>query len=519
MKGKILVAALATAALAAPVAQAGHRDDFVKEPTAVGSGGAAGTVDKLATKAAIDTLERGGNAVDATVAAAGVLGVTEPFSAGIGGGGFMVIRTPQGRVTTIDGREKAPAAMRPDSFLENGAPLLFADARWSGLSAGVPGTVAQWELALDRYGTKSLRKVLQPGDRRRPPRLHRRPDLLRPDHAERRLLRRRPVDGRDLPRPGRHAARRRQHAAQPGPGAHLRVHRAQRGRRLLPRPARARDRRRGIRSAARRRRQPRLAARADDRARPARVRRRLARAHADRLQGPRRLGHGPAVERRLDRRRGAEHPRGPAAVGARPHALAALLPRGLALRVRRPRRLPRRPGLLRRAAALPALGPLRGRAAGADHRDGGHQPGRGGRLPHARSRLDGERGPVDDAPDGRRRPRLRRLLHVHGRVDRRQRHRRARLGPPAQQRADGLRLQLAHGGQPRRRRQAAAQLDGAHDHHPPRAAGAGGRLARRLDDHHHRAAGAPRAARARQVAAGGDRRAARVAAQHGHDDP
>jgi gamma-glutamyltranspeptidase/glutathione hydrolase len=89
--------------------------------------------------------------------------VTEPFSAGIGGGGFMVIRTPQGKVTTIDGREKAPAAMRPDSFFENGAALAFDPARWSGLSAGVPGTVAQWDEALDRYGRLSLRKVLQPG--------------------------------------------------------------------------------------------------------------------------------------------------------------------------------------------------------------------------------------------------------------------------------------------------------------------------------------------------------------------
>src|SRR5918999_2192763 len=142
MKRRMLAAALAMAALAAPVAQAGHRDEFVKEPTAVGSGGAAGTVDVLATKAAIDILKRGGNAVDAAVAAAGVLGVTEPYSAGIGGGGFMVIRTPRGHVTTIDGREKAPATMRPDSFMENGAPLTFANARWSGLSAGVPGTVA-----------------------------------------------------------------------------------------------------------------------------------------------------------------------------------------------------------------------------------------------------------------------------------------------------------------------------------------------------------------------------------------
>jgi gamma-glutamyltranspeptidase/glutathione hydrolase len=162
MMRRVIVLALATAALAAPVAQANHKDQFVKEPTAIGSGGAAGTVDALATKAAIDTLKRGGNAVDATVAAAAVLGVTEPFSAGIGGGGFMVIRTPQGRVTTIDGREKAPDAMHPQSFWENEAALPFADARWSGLSAGVPGTLAQWDEALDRYGSKKLGKLLQP---------------------------------------------------------------------------------------------------------------------------------------------------------------------------------------------------------------------------------------------------------------------------------------------------------------------------------------------------------------------
>jgi gamma-glutamyltranspeptidase/glutathione hydrolase len=162
MMHRVIAVAVAAAALAAPAAQAGHKDEFVKEPTAVGSGGAAGTVDVLATKAAIDTLKRGGNAVDATVAAAAVLGVTEPFSAGIGGGGFMVIRTPRGNVTTIDGREKAPDAMHPQSFFENGAALGFNPARYSGLSAGVPGTVAQWDEALDRYGSKRLGRLLQP---------------------------------------------------------------------------------------------------------------------------------------------------------------------------------------------------------------------------------------------------------------------------------------------------------------------------------------------------------------------
>src|SRR4051794_6455824 len=132
-------------------------------PTSIGTGGAAASVETLATQAAIDTLKAGGNAVDAAVAAAGVLGVTEPFSCGIGGGGFMVIRTKKGKVVTIDGRETAPEAMTPTSFWENGAPLPFNDARWSGLSVGVPGTLATWDKALHKYGTMKLKEVLQPG--------------------------------------------------------------------------------------------------------------------------------------------------------------------------------------------------------------------------------------------------------------------------------------------------------------------------------------------------------------------
>jgi gamma-glutamyltranspeptidase / glutathione hydrolase len=135
----------------------------MKEPTAEGSGGAAATVDQLATGAAIDALRDGGNAVDAAVAAAGVLGVTEPFSCGIGGGGFMVIRTRDGRVTTIDSREEAPAGMNPESFFEGGGALSFNDARFSGLSAGVPGTVDGWQRALRRYGTWSLGRALRAG--------------------------------------------------------------------------------------------------------------------------------------------------------------------------------------------------------------------------------------------------------------------------------------------------------------------------------------------------------------------
>ena len=148
---------IAALAAAAPAAQASS------PPTSTGYGGAAATVDRLATKAAVDTLRRGGNATDAAVTAAAVLGVTEPFSCGIGGGGFMVAYdAKKKRVTSLDHRERAPQAMHPESFFENGAPLAFNDARYSGLSVGVPGTVLGWERALKRHGTITLAQALAP---------------------------------------------------------------------------------------------------------------------------------------------------------------------------------------------------------------------------------------------------------------------------------------------------------------------------------------------------------------------
>src|SRR5688572_24183316 len=105
-----LAALVATVALFPPVAPA-QVVTPPKTPVAEGTGGAAATVDPIATQAAIDVLRSGGNAVDAAVAAAGVLGVVEPFSCGIGGGGFMVVYdAKRRRVDTIDSRETAPAA-------------------------------------------------------------------------------------------------------------------------------------------------------------------------------------------------------------------------------------------------------------------------------------------------------------------------------------------------------------------------------------------------------------------------
>nr|WP_221377825.1 gamma-glutamyltransferase [Actinoplanes polyasparticus] len=134
-------------------------------PTATGYGGAVSTVDPTATAVGIDVLRRGGNAVDAAVAAAATLGVTEPFSAGIGGGGFFVYYDARKRsVQTIDGRESGPATMKETHFIDpaDGLPYDFAEARVSGLSVGTPGTLATWESATKKWGTRSLASLLQP---------------------------------------------------------------------------------------------------------------------------------------------------------------------------------------------------------------------------------------------------------------------------------------------------------------------------------------------------------------------
>jgi gamma-glutamyltranspeptidase/glutathione hydrolase len=147
---------------AAPSAPSAVRHT-AKNATAVGTGGAVATVDPEATHAGLAVLRHGGNAVDAAVAAAATLGVTEPFSSGIGGGGYFVYYdAKKGKVFTLDGRETAPEAMTRTAFQENGTPIDFNEAVTSGLSVGVPGTAATWQRALDRWGSLSLKRALKP---------------------------------------------------------------------------------------------------------------------------------------------------------------------------------------------------------------------------------------------------------------------------------------------------------------------------------------------------------------------
>jgi gamma-glutamyltranspeptidase/glutathione hydrolase len=162
----VLAVSAAVVSVGAAAPPAARSAGVQKVPLAVGYGGAVASVDADATAAGIEVLRKGGNAVDAAVATAAALGVTEPYSSGIGGGGYFVYYDAKSRtVHTIDGRETAPLTADSQLFVENGKPLAFADAVSSGLSVGTPGTAATWQTALEKWGTRRLGTVLKPAER------------------------------------------------------------------------------------------------------------------------------------------------------------------------------------------------------------------------------------------------------------------------------------------------------------------------------------------------------------------
>jgi gamma-glutamyltranspeptidase / glutathione hydrolase len=157
----VLLALPSGARAAAPQGPAGP----AQEPVAIGTGGAVASMDAGASQAGIDVLSHGGNAIDAAVATESALGVTIPFVAGPGGGGFMVIylaKTHQ--VVTIDGRENCPAACTQTMFIDpkTGQPYGYDYASDQPLATGVPAMVATWAKAVSLYGRHSLAADLQP---------------------------------------------------------------------------------------------------------------------------------------------------------------------------------------------------------------------------------------------------------------------------------------------------------------------------------------------------------------------
>ena len=136
----------------------------IDAPPAVGSNGMVATDEEHATRVGVDVLRAGGNAVDAAVATAFALAVTLPSAGNIGGGGFIVLRMPDGTIDALDFREMAPGAATRDMYLDAaGEPT---DKSLVGhLASGVPGSVSGlWE-AHRRYGSRPWAELVQPAIR------------------------------------------------------------------------------------------------------------------------------------------------------------------------------------------------------------------------------------------------------------------------------------------------------------------------------------------------------------------
>ncbi len=120
------------------------------------------SANSLASKIGVEIMKKGGNAVDAAVAVGFALAVTYPYAGNIGGGGFMVIHLKDGKNTTIDFREKAPLLAAKNMYLDSNGNYVPELSKEGILSSGVPGSVAGLIYALNKYGTLSLKEVVEP---------------------------------------------------------------------------------------------------------------------------------------------------------------------------------------------------------------------------------------------------------------------------------------------------------------------------------------------------------------------
>lgn len=120
------------------------------------------SVHQLASQVGVEILQSGGNAVDAAVATGFALAVVHPAAGNIGGGGFMLIRMADGKAHFLDYREKAPAAARPDMYLDEHGNVVEGASEIGYKSIGVPGSVAGMVYAEQKYGKLSLKQVMDP---------------------------------------------------------------------------------------------------------------------------------------------------------------------------------------------------------------------------------------------------------------------------------------------------------------------------------------------------------------------
>ncbi|KCZ83907.1 gamma-glutamyltransferase [Hyphomonas jannaschiana] len=154
------------AAQSAAEAAASETTDAAQEAADVNAwtkGAMVAAANPEAVEAGLEILREGGTAVDAAIAVHTALGLVEPESSGIGGGGFMVYYDhASGEITVFDGRERAPAAATPEYFMKDGEVMDFISSWQSGRSVGVPGAVALYKSAHDAAGKLDWEDLFQP---------------------------------------------------------------------------------------------------------------------------------------------------------------------------------------------------------------------------------------------------------------------------------------------------------------------------------------------------------------------
>lgn len=139
---------------------------FTQKALATATRHMVATANPHASEAGREILRAGGSAADAAIATQLVLNLVEPQSSGIGGGAFILHWNAQNaELSTFDGRETAPAAAKSDRFITDGARMSFREAVNSGLSVGVPGTLAAMELLHERHGRLPWSQLFEPAIR------------------------------------------------------------------------------------------------------------------------------------------------------------------------------------------------------------------------------------------------------------------------------------------------------------------------------------------------------------------
>ena len=123
------------------------------------------SVHELASRAGVEIMQAGGNAVDAAVATGFALAVVHPPAGNLGGGGFMLVRMADGKVHFLDYREKAPAAATADMFLDAKGNVIDGASEYGYKAIGVPGSVAGMVYAEQKYGKLTLKQVMAPAIR------------------------------------------------------------------------------------------------------------------------------------------------------------------------------------------------------------------------------------------------------------------------------------------------------------------------------------------------------------------